>query len=245
VSVSSSAWCSCCPWTATRLRPSSRSCAGLAVRPSILAVPRFPSSRSSTRAEPPDSNTPSTDARCAPCLTWSRPPRAPRVRPSASTISDLPLPVSPVRRLRPGPKRTRDSATSARSRTLSSLSNLFHRDERPAPTELLTEPPVEALGRAEPHDLEVTRMGATAQAVPGLNRAASAAAVDAQLRGPANDGKGDVLAGREHDRPTVSAKGFIGTSTRSRRVGSRMGPPLASAYAVDRWRSPPSRHRRR
>src|SRR5216684_1029690 len=32
---------------------------------------------------------------------------------------------------------------------------------------------------------------------------------------------------------TVSAKGFIGTSTRSRSVGSRMGPPLASAYAVD------------
>ena len=32
---------------------------------------------------------------------------------------------------------------------------------------------------------------------------------------------------------TVSAKGFIGTSTRSRSVGSRIGPPLASAYAVD------------
>ena len=32
---------------------------------------------------------------------------------------------------------------------------------------------------------------------------------------------------------TVKAKGFMGTTTRSRSVGSRMGPPLASAYAVE------------
>src|SRR5207253_3049101 len=32
---------------------------------------------------------------------------------------------------------------------------------------------------------------------------------------------------------TVSANGFIGTSTRSSRVGSSIGPPLACAYAVD------------
>jgi len=31
---------------------------------------------------------------------------------------------------------------------------------------------------------------------------------------------------------TVRANGFSGTSTRSPRVGSRIGPPLASAYAV-------------
>src|SRR5712691_8776270 len=208
VSVSSRAWCSCCPWTATRLRPSSRSCTGLALRPSILAAPRLPSSRSRTRAEPPESNTLSTVARCAPCLTWSAPPRAPRVRPSASTMSDFPLPVSPVRRLRPGPKRTRDSATSARSRTLSSLSNLLHRDQRPAPTELLTQPPVEALGRAEPHDLERTRMGAAPQPVSGLDRATPATTVDAQLGGPANDRQGDVLAGGEHDRPHGEREGI-------------------------------------
>src|SRR6202165_785300 len=78
---------------------------------------------------------------------------------------------------------------------------LFHGDERPAPTELLTKPPVEALRRGEPHDLEVTRMGAAAQPVPGLDRAASATTGDAQLRGPANDGEGYVLDGRAHDRP--------------------------------------------
>src|SRR5216683_1918374 len=201
VSVSRRAWCSCCPWTATRLRASSRSCTGLALRPSILAAPRFPSSRSRTRAEPPESKMLSTVARCAPCLTWSAPPRAPRVRPSASTMSDFPLPVSPVRRLRPGPKRTRDSATSARSRTLSSLSNLLHRNQRSAPTELLGQPAVEALRRPEPHDLEGTRMGAAPQPVSRLDRATPAATVDAQLGRPANHRQSDVLAGWEHDRP--------------------------------------------
>src|SRR5207245_1721624 len=114
------------------------------------------SSRSRTRAEPPDSKVPSTVARAAPWRTWSAPPRAPSVRPSASTINDLPLPVSPVSRLRPGPKRTRDSATSARSRTFSSLSNppSFHGHQRAPPAELLAQPPIETLGRAEPHDFE-------------------------------------------------------------------------------------------
>jgi hypothetical protein len=46
--------------------------------------------------------------------------RAPRLRPSASTIRDLPLPVSPVSRLRPGPKRTQAPSTRARSLTCSS-----------------------------------------------------------------------------------------------------------------------------
>jgi len=54
--------------------------------------------------------------------TWSAPPLAPSVRLNASTMSDLPLPVSPVSRLRPDPKRTRQSVTSARSRTRSSFS---------------------------------------------------------------------------------------------------------------------------
>src|SRR5216683_3333620 len=199
--VRAAAQAECATPTATRLRASSRSCTGLALRPSILAAPRFPSSRSSTRAEPPESKTLSTVARCAPCLTWSAPPRAPRVSPSASTMSDFPLPVSPVRRLRPGPKRTRDSATSARSRTLSSLSNLLHRNQRSAPTELLGQPAVEALRRAEPHDLEGTRMGAAPQPVSRLDRATPAATVDAQLGRPANHRQSDVLAGWEHDRP--------------------------------------------
>src|SRR4029077_18696993 len=120
-------------------------------------------------------------------LTWSAPPRAPSVSPSASTMSDLPLPVSPVRRLRPRPKRTRDSATNARSRTLSSFSKgpSFQRDQRPAPAQLVGQALVEALGRAEPHHLQTPRQRTAAQYVRGLPPATTPAAVDAQVGGPA------------------------------------------------------------
>src|SRR5438477_6929862 len=97
-------------------------------------------------------------ARSAPCRTWSAPPRAPSARLSASMISDLPLPVSPVSRFRPGPNLTLDSATRARSRTLSSFSKLLFGNQGPAPTQLVCEPEVKALGRAEPDDLEALRM---------------------------------------------------------------------------------------
>src|SRR5437660_252452 len=62
-------------------------------------------------------------------------------------ISDLPLPVSPVSRFRPGPNLTLDSATRARSRTFSSLSNLLLGNQGPAPTQLVCEPQVSCLAR--------------------------------------------------------------------------------------------------
>src|SRR5258708_28517765 len=88
----------------------------------MRAALRLPSSRCRINVTPSDSNAPSTVALSAPCRTWSAPPRAPRVRLSASTIRHLPRPVAPGGRLRPGPKLTRHSAPRARSRTLGSLS---------------------------------------------------------------------------------------------------------------------------
>src|SRR5258708_610440 len=204
VSLSSSAWCSCCPCSATRLRPRSRSASAGALRPSMRAALRLPSSRCRINVTPSDSNAPSTVALSAPCRTWSAPPRAPRVRLSASTISDLPLPVSPVRRLRPGPKRTRHSATRARSRTLSPLSPtasayLFLGDQRAAPAELFPEPAVELFGRAEANHLEPPRMRAAPDRVPRRHRTAPAP-VDAHLGRAAKHRQPDVLSWRKHDR---------------------------------------------
>src|SRR6202165_4309260 len=154
----------------------------------MRAVLLFQSSRCKTSDAPPDSNTPSTVARSAPCRTWSAPPRAPSVRLSASTISDFPLPVSPVRRLRPGPKCTRDSATSARSRTLSSFSmggrgcpRSLVGDEWPAPAKLVAQPAVELLGRAETNHLETPGMRAAFDGVAGLDSPPPPAAVDPHL----------------------------------------------------------------
>src|SRR5258708_23068211 len=201
VSLSKSAWCSCCPCSATRLRPSSRSVSAGAVRPSIFAALRFPSSRCSTKGAPPESNTPSTVARSAPWRTWSAPARAPSVRLSASTMSDLPLPVSPVSRLRPGPKRTRHSATRARSRTLSSLSTtayLFLGDQRTAPAELFPEPAVELFGRAEANHLEPPGMRAAPDRVAGRHGTATAP-IDAHLGRTPKHRQPDVLPRWKHD----------------------------------------------
>src|SRR5947208_148467 len=116
---------------------------------------RLPTSRPRTTP----SNAASMVARSAPCRTWSAPPRAPRARLNASMISDLPLPVSPVRRLRPGPKRTVDSATRARSRTFNSFSmGLLLGDQRSAPSQLVGQPLIEALRRAEPNHLQALRV---------------------------------------------------------------------------------------
>src|ERR1700687_2343311 len=128
---------------------------------------------------------------------------APRAQGEAQRVDDqrFAAPGFAGQKVEAGPKANPGLGHQRQVANFEFFEQLFHGDERPAPTELLTKPPVEALRRGEPHDLEVTRMGAAAQPVPGLDRAASATTVDAQLRGPANDGEGYVLAGREHDRP--------------------------------------------
>src|SRR5579864_8972619 len=177
---------------ATRAAPSSLSWPGVAARPSIRAALLLPSWRCSATA----SKTASTLAVSAPWRTWSAPPRAPRVRLSASMISDLPLPVSPVSRFSPAPKRTVDSATRARSRTLSVFSMkrpLLLRDQRPAPTELLPKPPVESLRRAEPHDFQLARIGAASDHVARRDGTAATAAVYAHLGRPLDDFQSDEI----------------------------------------------------
>src|SRR5713101_4365361 len=116
-------------------------------------------------------------------------------------ISDLPLPVSPVRRFRPGPNRTVASATSARSRTLSSFSNLLLRHQGPAPAELLAKPLVEGLGWTEADDLEAPLVGAAADYVAGVDGDPLPGAVNSQLCRTSHDLQRHVLARREHDRP--------------------------------------------
>src|SRR2546423_10784048 len=118
-------------------------------------------------------------------------------------ISDLPLPVSPVSRFNPGPKRTVDSATRARSRTLSSLSTRDHLllgDQGPSPPQLVGQPCVEALRRAEPHDLQAPLLSAAPAYIAGRHRASSASSVDAHLGRSPHELEGDVLAGCAHDR---------------------------------------------
>src|SRR6266699_3415417 len=55
----------------------------------------------------------------------------------------------------------------------------LQRDQRPAPTQLLGQPLVEALRRAEPHHLQTPRQRAAAQHVTGLHGATTPATVDA------------------------------------------------------------------
>src|SRR5256714_6058014 len=186
---------------ATRFSPSSRSCAGDAVRPSIFAALRLPTSRCSRT----ESKTASTVARSAPGRPWSAPPRAPRARLSASMMSDLPLPVSPVRRLRPGPKRTVASATSARSRTASSRSILFG-DEGPAPAQLLAEAAVEALRRAEANHLQAPGVRTAPHAVADGDGPPATCAIHAHLGRAADDLESHVLARGEDDRPHGQGK---------------------------------------
>src|SRR5205809_1037835 len=194
--ASRSTWCSCWPCTATRFAPNSRSCAGVAARPSMRAVERLPISRWRTT----ESNVASTVARTAPCLTWSAPPREPRARLRASMMSDLPLPVSPVRRLSPGPNRTAASATRARSRTFSSLSiALLLRNQGPAPPQLVAQPLVEALRRAEPNDLQPLRVGSAPDHVADPHLFGPPLAVEPHLRGAPHHAEADVLTWRENN----------------------------------------------
>src|SRR5436309_8235413 len=160
----------------------------------MRAVERLPISRWRTT----ESKAASTVARAAPCLTWSAPPREPRARLRASMRSDLPLPVSPVRRLSPGPNRTAASATRARSRTFSSLSiALLLANQGPAPPQLVAQPLVEALRRAEPNDLQPLRMRSAPDHVD-THVLCPALAVDPHLRGTPHPAEADVLTRREN-----------------------------------------------
>src|SRR5882672_7395790 len=113
-------------------------------------------------------------------------------------INDLPLPVSPVSRLSPGPKRTADSATSARSRTFNSLSKLFLGDQWPAPAQLVGQVLIEALRRAEPDHLQALRVRPAADHVADRHLMSASLTVDAHLAGPTHDGQADLLAWREY-----------------------------------------------
>src|SRR5216683_7448012 len=77
---------------------------------------------------------------------------------------------------------------------------LLHRDERPAPPELVAQATVKVLGRTEADHLQPSRVRAASQRVAGGDRAAAASAVDAHLGRAAHDRQDDVLLRREHDR---------------------------------------------
>src|SRR5581483_5612485 len=106
-----------------------------------------------------------TTARSAPWRTWSVLARPPRARASASTSRDLPLPVSPVSRLSPGPNLTCARSTRARSRTWSSFSTSLARarlgigHQRQAPAQLVPEDVVEALRRREANQRQLPVVG--------------------------------------------------------------------------------------
>src|SRR5712692_11007419 len=59
--------------------------------------------------------------------------------------------------------------------------DLFHRDERAAPPELVAQATVKVLGRTEADHLQSSRVRAASQRVAGGNRAPAASAVDAHL----------------------------------------------------------------
>src|SRR5215471_14193370 len=84
----------------------------------------WPASSSAAASGPVEgtSKIASTEADSAPVRMRSGWARAPRTRRRASMTMDLPAPVCPVRTLRPGPKTTRASSTTARFRIASSRS---------------------------------------------------------------------------------------------------------------------------
>ncbi len=128
---------SCWPWISARRDPSddspptvtARSLTRARERPSAPISRRtisVPSPAATTSAIGSASTTggaskiASTRAASVPVLTWSVLARAPRARASASTTSDLPAPVSPVRTVKPFPRVNRTDSTTARFSTVSS-----------------------------------------------------------------------------------------------------------------------------
>src|SRR5690348_7848289 len=122
-------------------------------------------------------------------------------------ISDLPLPVSPVSRLSPGPNLTLDSATRARSRTLSSLSKLLLGDQRAAPTKLVGEPLIEGFRRAQANDLEALRVRSAADHIADQHLVSAPLTVDPHLGRAANDSQADLLSRCEDNRPDREREG--------------------------------------
>src|SRR6185312_11141621 len=118
--------CSDWPWISMQANASSRNASSEAGSPLMRTVERPESAmeRSTTTRPSGRDSTASTTARSAPVAITSRPRRPPKTKTSASTTSDLPEPVSPVKTLRPGPgsmtteRATAKSVMESRSSTL-------------------------------------------------------------------------------------------------------------------------------